>query len=735
MNAKKLLLLILSLCLALCLVACGDDTIDGFEKPDGDGYKPDGGYNPDDDGREEHTTHVFGSWEVENSPTQEMGGSLIRRCEGCPETETSPLPALNNTDYRIVNAWYPDEPISCKDSYVYAQFYYTFNDPEQGSYEICVATTDYQPEHPEVTENNYTVWTTENHYVACSVCGGAITDIFEAHTMENNECTVCHYVPDSLVYDDDSAYVTGVSYSANEESVVIPSIYGGSIPEKAGFIVSSIYSFKDNNNLNSITIPATIDFMGADAFQGCTSLTSVYYEGTWADWCDIRFTNDLSNPMYYASDFYMRDENGEWAKVTDIVIPDTVTAINDYSFVGFVNINSITIPKTITKLGSSAFCTDISSCHYKHAIVNEEGFLDGYTCDFGKVYYGGSVEDWFCIEFGKYTRMTTKTSELYFYENGSYVPHTSITEVELPVEVTVLEDFAFFGFTALERFKSLGALTDIGEYSFYRCPELVSVDLRAGCKKIDRSAFEGCVKLDTIHLPKDLEMIYFGAFYEVDSIDNVYYDGTIEDWCGIVFTSQFYGNSIDVSTPMRSGKSNFHMLGKDGGYYSIYETNTFPTGTGVNLYNYFLVIPESVKEIGAYQFYGFDLDESVNVIVVFEGDVTSIGEYAFANAKVDYLYIPKSLTKIDTNAFEGSTDTYTSIYYEGTATEWASVSITTPEELAEVNFHYYADSADKVGGDNFWCWGTDGYVYEWVYKSESWVAELTEALSRGNFTP
>lgn len=735
MNAKKLLLLILALCLVVCLAACGGNTVDQGEKPE----KPDGGYEGgyEGDGGYEHTTHNWRSWELRVEPTYEATGTLVRDCEGCSENETHTLPKLNANDYKIINAWYPDEGVSCANESIYAQFVYTIDDAQNGAgFEIVVAATSYSPEHPEITSPEYTVWTTENHYPICSVCGRANTKISEAHTMENGECTVCHYTPDSFIYDENAVYSTGVSYTANEETVVIPTVYGGSNPEKAGLLVLTIDSFENNTSLKSITIPATVDFISTDAFSGCEALENVYYEGTWEDWCDIRFGNWKSTPMFYASNFYMRDENGEWAKVTEINIPDTVTEIGDHTFVGFVDIEKLTIPASVIKIGH-AFCDGFASAHNGHGVYDDDGWWTGSTCDIDKVYYGGSVEKWCRIDFGSFGCPLQKTSELYLFEGGSYVAHTTITEIDIPADATAISAYQFKGFTGLERVKAFGALTEVGDYAFYGCSSLVEVNVGIGCKELGREAFYGCTALDTIHLPADLKSTGYGTFTGADAIDSVYYNGTVADWCGIDFAAQGSGSSLDVSTPMRNGKAWFYMLGEDGGYYSIYESNHFPVGTDNSLYNYFLVIPESVTEIGDYQFYGFDLDESVNVIVVFEGDVTGIGEYAFANAKVDYIFAPKSLTGIGYNAFKDSLDSYANIYYEGSSTEWASVSVDSSVDLSDVDICYYADSAEGVYvDDTYWCFGSDGYVYEWVYSSteDKWVATLNKALSRGVFT-
>lgn len=737
---KKLLILMLAICLVFCLAACGDNTPDGeFEKPEGDyegDYEGGGDGGSGDGGNGDGHTHAWGSWTVSLVPTYEAGGTLMRYCPDCPwASETRAIPKLDTENYIVRRLWGGGD-ITCAEGEVMVYFLYQGQD-ENGDFEIQVWIDEhYSVPHTSTADTGYTLWTKENHYRACTECGTGNADEFEAHTMVDGKCTVCGYFSNQLIYNEDSAYSTGVTYNANEETVVIPPVYGGSNPLKAGFEVTSIGSFENNTNLVSLTIPSTVTFISNDAFYGCTSLTNVYYEGTWEDWFNINFIAPTSNPMYYASHFFMRDENGEWAEVKEITIPDTITEIKEHALVGFVGIEKLTIPVSVTKIGN-AFCDNFSGCHFEHSIYDDNGNWLGSICDFDKIYYGGSATDWCKISRSKYAVVNEKTDELYLYEGGKYVSTAEITEITIPAEITKIPDYMFSRFSGLQRVFVLGALTEIGEGAFYKCGELVEVNIGVGCKKIGRSAFQECVKLDTITLPADLEQIYYAAFNKVDNIDNVYFNGTIADWCKVQITSEGFEYALDVSTPMRSGKSTFWI--KDGeGYVSIYKQNHFPVKDDVDLYNYFLVIPESVTEIGQYQFYGFDLDESVNVIVVFEGDVTVIGDYSFANAKVDYVFLPKSVKTIGYNALSGSIDGYTDIYYTGSPAELDRIGSDSSLDLSVLKIHFYAETASQLLGVGIecWYWGDDGYVYEWVYSSseDKWVAVLTKALSLGVFT-
>jgi hypothetical protein len=729
---KKILFLVLALCLCLALAACGDNTPDdGFVKPDG-GYEGGGDGGSGDGGDGDGHTHAWGSWTVSLVPTYEAGGTLMRYCPDCPwASDTLEIPALNGEDYIIRRAW-GDGDITCGDGEVTVEFIYRGQD-ERGDFEIQVWFDEhYSVPHAIDDDAEYTVWTKENHYKACSDCGACNSAASEAHTMADGECTVCHYVPDQLIYDDNGAYSSGVSYTANEQTVVIPKHYGGSNPEKAGFLITSIDSFQNNDALVSLTIPSTVKFIAYNAFSGCTSLENIYYDGTWADWCDINMTDITSNPMSCAKNFYMRDENGEWKKVTEINIPDTVTEIRPYLFVGFVGIEKLTIPASVKKIGNS-FCDGFATCHNYHWIW-EDGIAVGISCNFGKVYYGGTIDDWCRLDFSKYARVNEKANELYIWENGGYVSVDTITEINVPEDVTKIEDYKFYGFTALEEIKVLGKISEIGDYAFYGCTALRSVDVGAGCKYIQPDAFGECPALVSVTLPKNLEWISSGNFYQSDLLRNVFFNGTIADWCEIDFGGRMDNGKAITSSPLRNGTSDFYILNESGEYVEPFKINNYVTvnnGSPLSLSMRFLVIPEEVTYIGAFQFYGLQAMNNEEYTVIIEGDVTEIGDAAFAGANIGSVFMPKSVTTIHGNVFDGSFDAYSKIYYEGTAAEWANVLISS--NITDVTIWYYAVSADKVSGATCWCWGDDGFVYEWVSSGTGFVATVNKVLSIKNW--
>ena len=58
--------------------------------------------------------------------------------------------------------------------------------------------------------------------------------------------------------------------------------------------------------------------------------------------------------MYYASNFYVSNNN-TYNELTDIVIPNEITSIGNYQFLGFENVISFIIHSNVITIGCFAF--------------------------------------------------------------------------------------------------------------------------------------------------------------------------------------------------------------------------------------------------------------------------------------------------------------------------------------------------------------------------------------------
>lgn len=183
-------------------------------------------------------------------------------------------------------------------------------------------------------------------------------------------------------------------YNGNDAVVNIPSEINGTPVTTIGNA-----AFRDSS-VTSVTIPASVTEIGANAFAGCTNLTSVTYGGDWSN-LTIQSGNpavqDAANAPLFDFEFIPPDNtavivtnykyNGAAADVTipsryqgkpvtmighaaffnsavtSVTIPDSVTSISDEAFINCPKLTNISIPNSVTYIGFSAFssCTSLKS--------------------------------------------------------------------------------------------------------------------------------------------------------------------------------------------------------------------------------------------------------------------------------------------------------------------------------------------------------------------------------------
>ena len=144
-------------------------------------------------------------------------------------------------------------------------------------------------------------------------------------------------------------------------------------------ISTGTYTFDGCYNLAHITISNNFKKFEFESFQGCLGLkkNSIPNIGTW---CDIEFESDNSNPLYYARNLYLNEE-----LVTDVVIPENITAINDMAFSRCTSIENVIIPNSVLSIGYDAFAYSSLSNVTIGEGVTSIGYNAFHSCLIAKV--------------------------------------------------------------------------------------------------------------------------------------------------------------------------------------------------------------------------------------------------------------------------------------------------------------------------------------------------------------
>ena len=224
------------------------------------------------------------------------------------------------------------------------------------------------------------------------------------------------------------------------------------------------YVFSECNDLTSVTIGKGVTSIGNCAFKRCTGLTSVNISDI-AAWCNISFSDSDSNPLYYAQKLYLNNE-----LVTDLVIPDSVTSINDYAFTNCTGLTSVNIENGVTSIGNCAFncCTGLISVTIPDSVMSIG-----------------------CSAFSGCNGLTSITipNSVICIDYSVFFDCTGLKSVYIPASVTNIDDDAFACCTSLSSINIPASVTSIGEYAFGNCISLKNIVIPSSVTSIGEYAF------------------------------------------------------------------------------------------------------------------------------------------------------------------------------------------------------------------------------------------------------
>ena len=455
----------------------------------------------------------------------------------------------------------------------------------------------------------------------------------------------------SIVIQDGTKAITDYAFSfcTGLTSVIIPNS------------VTSIgsYVFYNCSGLKIITIPPSVTSIESRAFSGCRSLNAVYISDV-AAWCKIQFCCDIdshgsgestsytyeyTNPLYFAHNLYLNNE-----LITDLVIPDGVTVISDYAFVGCSRLKSISIPDSVVSIGASTFynCTNLNKVNISDvAAWCRIGFHDSYNDALGNLYCSNPL----------------------YYAHNLYFNNELITDFVIPNGVIRINDSAFRGCSCLERISIPDSVTSIGDGAFNGCTGLTSITIPDSVTSIGSYAFSGCTSLVSFRIPDGITRIAKDTFYNCSALKSI----TIPSSVTSIMCHAFYGcvglNAVYISDITAWCQIRFNSPCSDILWCDHDYTN--PLSYAHNLYLNDelitdLVIPNNVTGISNYAFKGCSCLERIS----FPDSVTSIGIGAFLGCtKLTSVIIPDSVTNIGNNAFSGVSSELTITCLAGSCAE------------------------------------------------------------------
>lgn len=206
-----------------------------------------------------------------------------------------------------------------------------------------------------------------------------------------------------------------------------------------------------------------------------------------------------------------------------------------------------------------------------------------------------------------------------------------VTNNDIEYTVTRIGEWAFYNCSALTSVEIPNSITEIEEYAFYKCAEISSLKIPDSVTLIGRGAFSNCTNLSHLELGNSVTTIGNYAFSGCKSLDSLEIPNSVTD----IDEYAFWGCSALTSLNIPNS-------------ITYIAEGTFCACTGLTT----VTIGDSVKRIGRESFE----DCSSLTSVIFGNSVEIIEAAAFRSCNnLASLEIPNTVTSIESFAFSGCT--------------------------------------------------------------------------------
>ncbi len=364
----------------------------------------------------------------------------------------------------------------------------------------------------------------------------------------------------------------GITYTITSETTVTVSGRNDDLPTEViipaeidGYTVTAIgeNAFSGNNDVVSISIPASVQTIGKEAFDECKSLESVVFaEGSLLQSIgEHAFSGIAISSITLPANL---TETGEWAfsgcsnlttvefeedskmqiiskgsfsncKFTSITIPASVTEIKEYAFQNIplesvvfeegsqlqslsngafydTKLSFVILPQSITSVASYALYTNTSTTIVLVPKAEAEVEWNAYAIGGNSSVYFSDSEGWGesgnCLYFitangtASIVAMPNSNGTMANYEAGTspLYNNTNITKVNI-IDAT-----------------------SIGENAFEGCSGITSVSIPQSVESVGANAFKGCTALDMVVVEKTADELSL-ADAAITADAKVYYKG------------------------------------------------------------------------------------------------------------------------------------------------------------------------------------------------------------------
>ena len=302
------------------------------------------------------------------------------------------------------------------------------------------------------------------------------------------------------------------------------------IPERA---------FEGCTNLTSVVIPTSVTSIGYGAFSGCNSLETITVPFVGGSANSNQYLGHIFGaPIYYEQQNYMP------SSLKEVIILEGCTFIDMFAFYWCEHLIHISIPSSVTYIGSYAFmlCRSLQGNEYDNGIYlgNSDNpyhtFYKAKDTSISSIEINENCKVIYSDAFYKCDSLSTIIipDGVITICGGAFTYCYALTTISIPSSVVNFGNSSIFSGCDLLTGNEYGNAIYLGDsnnpyYVLYKAKDksITSCNVHDNCKIIFFSAFSECKNLASISIPDGLTDIYNFAFYNCVKLTSINLPKTI----------------------------------------------------------------------------------------------------------------------------------------------------------------------------------------------------------------
>ena len=317
------------------------------------------------------------------------------------------------------------------------------------------------------------------------------------------------------------------------------------------------------SGISTLTIPASVLFIGEYAFSNCKSLADLIIEDSEKELLleDYKQFEDCPLEKLYLGRYMRTEEVESWwgperewyqspfrrketlssvtignkvtrlmyglfeycTGLTSVMIPESVTSIGNGAFRGCSGLTSVNIPENVTSIEADAFCgcSGLTSVNIPESVTSIGGGAFRGCSGLTSINIPKYVTNLDGVFSGCTNLSTIEIPECVTSLYGTFADCESLASVNIPENVTKLEE-TFHNCVSLSSITIPNNVTYIGLYAFCGCNSLTSITIPNSVSSTYANAFSDCQNLVSVTLGSGLVSIYDGGFTRCPKLEEIY---------------------------------------------------------------------------------------------------------------------------------------------------------------------------------------------------------------------